>query len=237
MKHLAYIVFAIVVAILFSCKKNNDNENEILYSGPMMTSTFVKTLYSENGKLKLKLESPLQIVEQSSDVRYPNSLKITSYNAEGVIETILVADSGKYSKTLSVYTAMGNVKVVNYLTQQKLETDSLVWLQQKKEVTTDKPVLITTLSEVIYGVGMTTDESFTNYKIWKMSGVFDLSAQGKPKQDSTIKELTVRPSFDKVRPTGKSDFKVKQEQGEAEKVKWLEKIKENASPFKKPNGK
>jgi LPS export ABC transporter protein LptC len=232
MKIKYFFFWLLLTATLSACVKSALEQEEILYKGPMMTSTDVRTLYSENAILKFKLEAPLQVVEQSGDVRYPKGVKVTSYNRDGLIESTLLADSGKYEKTSSVYTAYGNVVVQNVPKEQQLKTDFLVWHQNKKEVSTDKPVYITTPSEVIYGIGLTTDESFSNYKIWKMSAVFDLDAQS-PKRPDTLRNIEGESApviGDKRKPLNRNEVKPSTDpQTDPEKLKFLQVLKKKTS--------
>ena len=219
------------VLLFVSCKSALEQE-EIVYNGPMMISSNVKTLYSENAVMKIKLEAQTQVVEQNGDVRYPDGVKITAYNKDGVIESTLKADSGKFEKALSIYTALGNVVVRNLLKDQQLETQKLFWYQNRKEVTTDMPVLITTLSEVIYGVGMTTDESFSNYRIWKMSAVFDVEAQNANRTD-TLRNVSddKNPVIgDKRRPLNRNEVKPAADApSDDEKRKYFESFRKKTS--------
>lgn len=227
-----FFCLLLFIFALSSCMKSALEQEEILYDGPMIISSDVRTLYSENAILKMRLDAALQIVEQSGDVRYPKGVKITSYNREGVIESTLTADSGRFEKATSIYTAMGNVSVTNLLKEQNLKTEKLVWLQNKKEINTDKPVFITTPTEIVQGTGLTTDESFTNYKIWKMSAVFDVEAQNAQRPDTlrNIKEESKPVIGDKRRPLNRQEVKpAENRQIDEEKQKYFEKIKKSTS--------
>ncbi len=145
------------------------------YDGSLITFQGVKTLYSENATLKIKLEAPLQYSEQNGDVRYPDGAKVTMYDDKGIKTTTLRADSAYYEKLPRIHTAVGNVVVMNLTQQQTLKTEILHWNQAKKEIYTDQPVRITTTTEILEGIGMTCNEDFSEYIIWKPTGVFTVN--------------------------------------------------------------
>ncbi len=153
-------------------KTKNDPTDTLKYEGALITFEEVKTLYSENAQMKIKLEAPLQYSDQNGDVRYPKGAMVTMYNENGIRSTTLRADSAFYEKIPRLYTAIGKVVVRNLIQKQTLQTDKLHWNQAKREIYTDQPVRITTPYEILEGIGMTCDEDFTEYTIWKPTGIF-----------------------------------------------------------------
>jgi len=53
---------------------------------------------------------------------------------------------------------------------RKLETEHLIWDQEKKLIYTDNDVIITTDKEVIYAEGFSSDPNFKDYTLKKISG-------------------------------------------------------------------
>lgn len=170
-----------VLLTLASCKKTEfGNKKPIPYNGPAVMFEEINTLYSEDAVLRVKLESPLQLVQQNGDVLYPKGLKMTVYEVDGTKTSIIRADSAIYLKEEEKYSAFRKVEVVNIVEMQRVNTDELHWDKRKKEIFTSKPITITTPNETIYGVGMTSNETFSRYKIWKTNGIFTVAEGGAP---------------------------------------------------------
>ncbi|MCS7018919.1 MAG: LPS export ABC transporter periplasmic protein LptC [Cytophagales bacterium] len=147
------------------------------YSGPMVEFYQVETLYSDNAIIQLKIEAQQQHIFQNGDVKYPKGVKISRYDPYGVKISTLRGDSGSYDKARQLYQAFGNIEVENLQLQQRLYTTQLDWDQPKREIRTDKPIKIVTPDEILEGVGLVADESFTRYRILRPSGVFSVRSQ------------------------------------------------------------
>ena len=62
-----------------------------------------------------------------------------------------------------------NVEVVN-VNGEKLNTEHLIWDEQKKKITSDAFVKITTAKEIIMGKGLEANQDFTQYEIKEVTG-------------------------------------------------------------------
>jgi LPS export ABC transporter protein LptC len=92
----------------------------------------------------------------------------------GQVTSTLRSNYAMQDKRKELYIARGKVEVNNILKAEKLETEELYWDRYKARIYTDKFVKITTPNRVITGQGLESDQSFTNYTIRKITGVFDL---------------------------------------------------------------
>lgn len=149
------------------------------YQGATIQFDTVITKYSEDAKLKIKIEAPLQEVFANNDVYYPKGVHISMYNANGIKTTDLQADTGRYEAASQKYRGNGNVVVTNLEEQQTLYTEELFWFQGRKEITTDKPIKIITTKEKLEGIGLTSNEEFSKYTIKRPTGVFALEKKEK----------------------------------------------------------
>ena len=147
----------------------------------------IKRIYSEKGLLKLKIEAPLEYIYQNQDLYYPKNFRVSMYNPNGDITTTLTADSGRYEQINKLYHAYGNVEVINHEQEQKVNTPELHWNEFKREIYTDKEIAIKTPTETLYGVGMTSNEEFSKYKVWQPTGsfIYKERTEGFEKPDST----------------------------------------------------
>jgi LPS export ABC transporter protein LptC len=179
-----YLAIVIGVATLtVACDKDEVYYNKTeKYAGAIIQFDTVTTLYSEDAKIKIKIQAPTQQVFSNNNVLYPNGLQISMYNEMGVKTTVMVADTGKYDYGTQHYTGIGNVQVTNLTQRQTLYTDEITWQQNRREIFTEKPIKIITEKEQLTGVGLISNEEFSQYTIKKPTGVFSLEENQQPKQ-------------------------------------------------------
>ncbi len=161
---------------LFSCEKEQEKtkSEEPDYQGAIVTFEKVMTIYSEEAKLKIKLNAPLQEMYNNGNVIYSKGLEITMYNEDGIRTTTMKGDFGMYQKDIRSYCSAGKVEVENVLLSQKLFTEEITWDQNRRQFITDKPIKIVTPNEILYGIGMTSNQDFSVYRIDKPTGIFTL---------------------------------------------------------------
>ncbi|TAE01150.1 MAG: LPS export ABC transporter periplasmic protein LptC [Bacteroidetes bacterium] len=176
-----WFIFAFILLFFSSCEEEQitkkqenkpKNDSTLIYKGPNVMFWNVQTLYSEDAKLKIKLKSAEQLVQQNGDVQYPKGVDIGVYNDLGVKTTTLRADSAYYLKATSTYRAVGQVVVVNLQQKQTLYTEELNWDQNQHVIFTEKNIKIVTVQEILYGIGLKSNEDFSNYTIKKPTGIF-----------------------------------------------------------------
>jgi LPS export ABC transporter protein LptC len=158
------------------------------YKGASVEFDSVRTIYSQSATVRIKLSGAKQIVEQSGNVWYPKGIEVNMYNEQGLKTTNLRADSGRYEKNVRIYRAYGNVVVVNLEQQQTLYTPQLNWDQNKREISTEKEIKIVTPKELLYGVGLVSNDEFSRYTIKKPTGVFSVEEVDKQAQKPQNKQ-------------------------------------------------
>lgn len=171
------ILFLLMVSVFIICSCETDR-NEIMALGkktvmPDLTGKGVTMLYSDSTVLKIKLQTP-QMQKYEKGVKeavtiMPKGLFVIFYDDKGKEATTLKADYGvKYevSKRMEV---RYNVEVVN-VNGEKLNTEHLVWDENKKKIISDAFVKITTAKNIIMGKGLESNQDFTQYEIKEITG-------------------------------------------------------------------
>lgn len=183
------LFFSIVVMafVLQSCGEDEMSEEEKAKNTLIASFENIQRIYSEEGLLKIKVEAPLEYIYQNEDLVYPKNFRISMYNTNGKVTTTLTADSGRFERISKLYHAYGNVEVINHEQEQKVNTPELHWNQFKREIYTDKEIAIKTATETLYGIGMTSNEEFSKYKVWQPTGnfIYKERSEGFEKPDST----------------------------------------------------
>lgn len=174
---LLSVAVILTTATLFSCSNSLEevarlNQPDTI---PVMYARDVKISESELGRLKYTLTAPLlnQYNEQGGTVlKFPEGFKVVFYDSlnPSEIRTEITADYGINNEGRRIMEASRNVVINNYLKDEKLNTEYLVWDQNSKKVSSDKMVTITTKDKILYGEGMVSDENFYNWTIKKPRG-------------------------------------------------------------------
>ena len=167
------IIFSIVVLLLatmlFSCE--NDMMTVIKLSAkdsiPDISINNVHVKESENGKMTLELTAPKMVSYQTRDsyTEFPNGLKIIFYDSIMQPKSELTANYGISYDNKHTMMARGNVIVRNFQKQEQLNTESLLYDQSSKKVSTEEFIKITQPDRTILGKGMESDELFDNWVI------------------------------------------------------------------------
>ncbi len=132
----------------------------------------VTLIYSKDGKIKMRAFAHDFVRNESANPPYIDmnkNLKAEFFDDSGVIEHVLTADSSRY------YTAKGDVIVwdsvqVTSKKGQQLNTQELIWSESIHKFFTEKPVRITSATEIMLGTGMEANSDFSWYQITNPRG-------------------------------------------------------------------
>jgi len=164
------ISLLLLSALFLSCETNRD---KVLSIGkktitPSQTGKNIDMLYSDSTILKIKLKAP-QMLMYDKGVKepltiLPKGVVVIFYDRSEKESTTLKGNYAiRYEKSQRMEIRY-NVEVVNEK-GEKLNTERLVWDENKKKITSNAFVKITTAKEVITGNGLEANQDFTKYEI------------------------------------------------------------------------
>lgn len=171
------LLFLLMVLSIFisSCQTNRD---EVMALGkktimPDITGKDVTLLYSDSTILKIKLQTP-QMQKYDKGAKepvtiMPKGLFVTFFDNKGKESTTLKADYGVRYERSQKMEVKYNVEVIN-ANGEKLNTEHLIWDEQKKKIISDAFVKITTAKLIIMGKGLEANQDFTKYEIKEVTG-------------------------------------------------------------------
>jgi len=176
LKNKKLLLFLMVSCLAFvACQTNRD---EVMALGkknvmPALTGKDVTMLYSDSTILKIRLQAP-QMQKYEKDVKepvtiMPKGLSVVFYDNKGKENTTLKADYGVRYELSRKMEVKYNVEVVN-VNGEKLNTEHLIWDEQKKKIISNSFVKITTAKEIIMGKGLEANQDFTQYEIKEITG-------------------------------------------------------------------
>lgn len=174
---LQSVAVTIITATLCCCS-NSIEEVERLNQPdtvPVMYAKDVSISESESGRIKYTLTAPLlrRFEEEGKTVtRFPEGFKVVLFDSidPKKVRTEITAEYGINNEGLRIMEASKNVVIINYLKDEKLNTEHLIWDQNLRRVSSNVMVTITTKDKILYGEGMESDETFYNWVIKKPRG-------------------------------------------------------------------
>lgn len=162
---------AITLCALMLCSCDDSGTKEILiYDGPAREAENVEHLYTENGKIKVKMLADQLFEKQNGDREFPKGLYIEFYDEFGKLESTIKANQAFFNKEEELWRGLGAVEVINVKKSEQLNTEELFWKPKDKRIFTDKFVTIRLQNDVIYGEGLEAAQDLSSYRILKPSG-------------------------------------------------------------------
>ena len=170
----------VVIALFFSSCENKRKDIMAITAKPIVPSQSGKgitMLWSDSTELKIKLKAPAMTkfdkgVKEPMTI-LPKGVDVVFYDEKGKPATTLKANYGVMFDQSRRMEVKYNVEVVN-INGEKLNTEHLVWDEQKKKIISDAFVKITTAKEIIMGKGLISNQDFTQYEIQDITGTVRL---------------------------------------------------------------
>jgi LPS export ABC transporter protein LptC len=138
----------------------------------MMSATEFEVLFSDSGRLQARLTGPkvYRYSGEDSWLEFPDGFRVEMFDSVQRLETTIRAEYGRRDDPSRIMEARKNVVVRNELKSEQLNTEILIWDDNKHTIHTDEPVKITTPGKILFGDGLVSNESFTNYTILRPRG-------------------------------------------------------------------
>jgi LPS export ABC transporter protein LptC len=177
---LSLILLVLALAGMFSACENDINTINSLSmvdSLPLEYFRDIEVTYSDSGKVKAYLESPLMVRIEDDEpyMEFPEGFKAIFYDSVLNPESEITANYGISYENTKIMEARNNVIVKNMEKGERLDTEHLIWDRKKGIFYSDVFVKITRADEVLYGDGLTSDQSFDRYTIKNPTGEFELN--------------------------------------------------------------
>lgn len=165
-----------LLAILFNnCGKKHHHVGRMVTKlTPNEKGEDIAITYTDSGQLRARLFSPLieHFKNDNPYIEMKKGLKIYFYGGgeEGSPTSMLRAEYGiKYENQQQII-VKNDVVAVN-VDHDTLNTEMLVWDELKKKIYSKKAVRIKKKDETIYGEGFESNEDFTNYTVFHITGI------------------------------------------------------------------
>jgi len=176
---LAFSICFVFSLLLFSCK-NDLKEARLIVSRANVNiekGRQVEINYSDQGVVRIKAIAPTatRFNNNKPYFEFSDGIKILFYNQQRSIESTLTAKYATAYENSHSMTARDSVVVINNK-GEILNTDELIWDEERKIIYSNSFVKIRTQDEIIYGNGMTANENFTGYVIKNITGTIKVKS-------------------------------------------------------------
>ena len=172
------LIFFLII-LLYSCSNDPEEVKGFIKTEnlPIEKIEGAEMLQTENGILKVQIIA--ETIKRFQDVQpqlvFSNGLEVVFYNDSGLVRSILKAENAEIDKTNNIMMASESV----FLTSsdgKTLETEKLIWDENKNKIYTENKVIIRTSKELIEGEGFESNPDFSEYSISKIQGTFNFEA-------------------------------------------------------------
>jgi len=167
------IISSAMTLFLSGCKNDLDQAKLITSRANVNIETGKNVIiqYSDHGNTKIKAvaKTLTRFNVEKPYLEFTDGIKITFYSEDRTVGTTMTADYASAVENSNIMTARKNVEVIN-AKGEKLNTEEIIWDEQKKIIYSNAFVKITTADEIIWGNGMEANEDFTDYVIKKVIG-------------------------------------------------------------------
>lgn len=165
---ILYSLFSIMF-LFTACEEDKKDVKKQEYKGPISEVYGINMAYTDSARLVVKMSTEAQLTMANEDKKYPKEVRVFFFDKMGNNTTKLRGDSAIYLKATNLYRIMGRVQINNQVKNEILETDELFWNPNSKKIYSNKAVDIKTPEQTIHGVGMDSNQDFTQYTIRRIS--------------------------------------------------------------------
>lgn len=173
--------FILTLMAMPSCK--NDVQTvlslDVVDTLPEMTAMDIEILYSNKGRVQIKLVSPYLVnkTEEEPLLLFPRGFTVYFYDTAMNVQSTITADYGISYEKKKLMEARHNVVVENMEKGEKLNTEELFWDRNKQLIYSEKFVRLTTGGQVITGDGLTSKEPFDELIILNPKGTIEIKEE------------------------------------------------------------
>jgi LPS export ABC transporter protein LptC len=163
------LLFLASCLLISACEEDKKDIKKQEYKGPISEVYGINMAYTDSARLVVKMSTEAQLTMANEDKKYPKEVRVFFFDKFGNNTTKLRGDSAVYIHATNLYRIMGRVQINNQVKNEVLETDELFWNPNTKKIYSNKAVDIKTPEQTIHGVGMDSNQDFTEYTIRRIS--------------------------------------------------------------------
>ncbi len=162
-------VLIFITVMLFACKNDLKTINTITFADtlPSLSAKDIDITYSDSGIVKAHITSKLMNSYDGDEpyFEFPEGISIEFYDTAMYVKSQLTANYAIHYEKKKMMEAKNDVVIINFEKDEKINTEHIVWDQQKKKIYSDVFVTRTTKDNVLFADGFDANENFTKYSL------------------------------------------------------------------------
>jgi LPS export ABC transporter protein LptC len=176
---------------LLGCTELETSAYRIKKRDSIVTKEYAEKIsidYTDSGKIRARVFSPILVAVKQIQRPYMEmnkGLKVDFYEADGDIQSYLTAEYGISYPEEKRIIVRRDVEILN-VKGERLNTEELIWDQVRGRIFTDKNVTITTKDQIIMGVGLESNQSFSDWEILNVTGSLNVPHDKIPHPRSVV---------------------------------------------------
>ena len=172
----------LVVGMFFLACENDLNQVKVVTAtddSPETVFNELHTLYSDSGIVRFEMIATRteNYTHPKNKTLFKNGLKVNFFKRRDSIVSTLTAEYAELLRDESKIIARNNVIFTNHEKKQTLKTEELYWDQARKQVMTDKSFEVIGQKTYARGVGLESDETFSDYKMHKVTAEYKIESK------------------------------------------------------------
>lgn len=172
-------IFATILFMFYACTEGIDDIRTIpdIINYPAMTVTNAELFHSQYGKVKLKVSAKtIEVYSYLEDpkIEFPEGILVEFFDDNQNITSYLTADKATYFENKSRWEALGNVEAKN-VEGTVFNTEYIEWDEKEEIIKSDRFIKVTEKDAIIVGRGFRAKQDFTDWKIFNISGDFNIN--------------------------------------------------------------
>jgi LPS export ABC transporter protein LptC len=161
--------------MLFACENDMQTINSLSTDDilPDETARDIEVIYSDSGKIKIKLLSPRlnRYENEEPYMDFPEGLRLLFFDSLMNVKSELTANYGISWEKKKLMEVKDDVVITDFEKDEVLNTEHIIWDKSKKEIYSEVFVKRTNKDGVMYGDGFSADENLKTYKLIRPRGV------------------------------------------------------------------
>ena len=135
--------------------------------------------FSDSARVQIRISGPIMNAYEGDHpyMEFPDGFLVEFYDSLFNITSTITGEYGVHYRNKKLMEARNNVVVTNYETGERLDTEELIWDQNKKLIFSNKFVKITSDDGVIYGDGLEAEQDFSKRRIMNPSGEIEVKEE------------------------------------------------------------
>lgn len=179
-------LFLFLAIIIVACENDPQEVKRLMQKDtlPLQTAKNVTLLYSDSAALKIKLTAP-RIDEYAGADPYTEmkeGMLVEFYDENMKVNSSIKSNYAIRRERTNMMEARSNVVVVN-TKGERLETEQLFWDERGDSLYTHKKVKVTSGTQIIHSEGLWADQTFNEYRFYKVTGIFALPDSKAPEEE------------------------------------------------------